>query len=314
MNPLLSASRLLIAFMSILTCQASFAQEVGVAWMGKSSMASAVLAGVQDRLKEIAPTIRLDIHAELGSIDEMDAVVKGFARENKAGQIILRSSGTVYLRDYPPTIPSFIGGNNHPVKLGTLKSMESPQGLVTGVTYFIPIIETIESFMLLHPYMDSILLLSQANYVSSAIDWEGTEQACIEFGFRCEQAMAGSREELKEIILEKGHLFSAIVMGNQSRIFDNTDVIIENNSETPLFSYAAKGVAKGAAGGVIADDHKLGGMLADSLVDVIINGKKVSEVPVKIDDEPVLMVNIEAITRYGLDFPASLLNVAEIIE
>lgn len=192
--------------------------------------------------------------------------------------------------------------------------MESPQGLVTGVTYYIPIIETIESFMLLHPYMDSILLLSQANYVSSAIDWEGTEQACIEFGFRCEQAMAGSREELKEVILEKGHLFSAIVMGNQSRIFDNTDVIIENNSETPLFSYAAKGVAKGAAGGVIADDHKLGGMLADSLVDVIINGKKVSEVPVKIDDEPVLMVNIEAITRYGLDFPASLLNVAEIIE
>ena len=103
-------------------------------------------------------------------------------------------------------------------------------------------------------------------------------------------------------------------MGNQSRIFDNTDVIIENNSETPLFSYAAKGVAKGAAGGVIADDHKLGGMLADSLVDVIINGKKVSEVPVKIDDEPVLMVNIKAITRYDLDFPASLLNVAEIIE
>ena len=196
MKPLLSASRLLIVIMGMLTCQASLAQEVGVAWMGKSSMAKAVLVGVQDRLKEIAPTINLDIHGELGSVEEMDAVVKGFASENKAGQIILRSSGTVYLRDYPPTIPSFIGGNNHPVKLGTLKSMESPQGLVTGVTYYIPIIETIESFMLLHPYMDSILLLSQANYVSSAIDWEGTEQACIEFGFRCVQAMAESREEL----------------------------------------------------------------------------------------------------------------------
>lgn len=308
------AYKVLAVVIGVLSSQASVAQDVGVAWMGKSGMANAVLIGVQDRLKEIAPSIKLDIHGELGSVEEMDAVVKNFATENKAGQIILRSSGTVFLKDYPPTIPSFIGGNNHPVKLGTLQSMESPQGLVTGVTYHVPIIETIESFMLLHPYMDSILLISQANYVSSAIDWEGTEYACKEFGFRCEQALVGSREELKQVILEKGHLYSAMVMGNQGRVFDNTDVIIENNSETPLFSYAAKGVANGAAGGVIADDHKLGGMLADSLVDVIINGKKISEVPVKIDGEPVLMVNINAITRYGLDFPASLLNVAEIIE
>lgn len=308
------ASRLLIVAIGILSAQISIAQEVGVAWMGKSSMASAVLVGVQDRLKEIAPTISLDIHGELDSIEEMHTVVKRFASDNKAAQIILRSNGTVYLRDYPPTIPSFIGGNNHPVKLGTLQSMEHPEGLVTGVTYYIPIIETIESFMLLHPFMDSILLLSQANYVSSAIDWEGTEEACKEFGFRCEQALIDSEEELKAVVLEKGHQFSTMVMGNQSRIFDNTDVIIENNSKTPLFSYAAKGVAKGAAGGVIADDHKLGGMLADSLVDVVINGKEVSEIPVKLDREPVLLVNINAITRYGLDLPSSLLNVAEIIE
>ncbi|ASJ73348.1 hypothetical protein IMCC3135_16330 [Granulosicoccus antarcticus IMCC3135] len=123
-------------------------------------MANAVLVGVQDRLKEIAPSIRLDIHGELGSLEEMDAVVNKFASEKKAGQIILRSSGSVYLKDYPPSIPSFIGGNNHPVKLGTIKSMQSPEGLVTGVTYYVPIVDTIESFMLLHPYMDSILLLS----------------------------------------------------------------------------------------------------------------------------------------------------------
>lgn len=80
MKHLLSASRFLIVIMGILTCQASIAQEIGVAWMGKSSMASAVLAGAQERLKEIAPTIRLDIHGELGSVEEMDAVVKGFTR------------------------------------------------------------------------------------------------------------------------------------------------------------------------------------------------------------------------------------------
>lgn len=290
------------------------ATDVGVAWVGKSGMAARVLAGVEERLAEIAPDIKLDIRPELASVDDLHKTVTEFKSTGKSAQIVLRSNGTAYLGENPPSIPTFIGGNNHPVELGAVSSMEAPDGFVTGVTYHIPLTPTLESFMTLFPYMDSVLLISQKNYSSSAIDWRGTEEACKTLELSCAQALVGSKEELVKAVNDNKGKYSAIVMGNQSLVFDNAALIIEASPDTPLFSYAENGVLKGAAGGVIADDHKLGRMLAESLVDVIINGKEISEVPIKRDPEPVLMINMAAIDRYGLAVPAMLLSIAELVE
>jgi len=290
------------------------AQEVGVAWAGQSGMASTVLEGVQERLAEIAPEITLDIHDALGSVDELDSVVKQFASSGKEAQIVLRSNGSVYLGENPPTIPTFIGGGNHPVELGAIQSMNTPGVMVTGVTYNIEITPVLESFMTLHPYMDSVLLLSQTNYSSSAIDWKGTKQACDELGLTCAQAFVSDRDDIIEVMQKNTGNYSAIILGNQAAVFENAATVIEYAPETPLFSYAEKGVKNGAAGGVIADDRKLGRMLADSLVDVVIGGKDVSKYPIKRDQTPKLMINMDAVDRYGLAVPASLLSIAELLE
>ena len=299
---------------ALVSSNALYAQDVGVAWAGKSGMASRVLEGVQIRLAEVAPEITLDIHDALSSVDELDEVSKNFQTSGKDAQIILRSNGTVYLGENPPSIPSFIGGNNHPVELGAVASMEVPGGMVTGVTYHIPITPVLESFMFLHPYMDSVLLLSQKNYVSSAIDWKGTEQACDELGLVCAQELISDRDDIIEVLNRTAGQYSAIVLGNQAAVFENAATVVEHAPEVPLFSYAEKGVINGAAGGVIADDHKLGRMLADSLIEVVINGKEAKNIPIKRDENPKFIVNMQAVNRYGLAVPASLLGIAELIE
>jgi len=290
------------------------AQEVGVAWAGQSSMASTVLEGVQERLTEIAPQIILDIHDALGSVHELDSVVKQFASSSKDAQIVLRSNGSAYLGENPPTIPTFIGGGNHPVELGTIQSMDTPGAMVTGVTYHIELTPVLESFMMLHPYMDSVLLLSQTNYSSSAIDWKGTKQSCDELGLICAQELVSNRGDIIEVIQRNTGTYSAIILGNQAAVFENAATVIEYAPETPLFSYAEEGVKNGAAGGVIADDRKLGRMLADSLVDVVVGGKDVTQYPIQRDQNPKLVINMEAVDRYGLAVPASLLSIAELLE
>jgi putative ABC transport system substrate-binding protein len=42
--------------------------------------------------------------------------------------VILRSNGAKWLGENLPSVPTFIGGCNNPVQLGSLKNMQAPEG------------------------------------------------------------------------------------------------------------------------------------------------------------------------------------------
>ncbi len=288
--------------------------QVGVAWYGKSGMAKSVLKGVQERLAEIAPQIQLDVRGELKDANELHEVATEFQNGGKDGMIILRSGGSVYLADHPPSISTFIGGNNHPVLLGAVDSMDAPGGNVTGVTYYIDLVGPLESFMLIAPQVRSFLLISQTDYPSSAIDGKGTLEACSALEVKCKQVFAvGEAEVIAAIEAEIGN-YDAVILGNQAAVFGHAAAAVRAGHGKPVFSYAAKGVEGGALGGVIADDHRLGRLLADSIVEVVVNGKAISDVPIKMDPEPILVINMTSAIELQLEIPAELLSVARLIE
>jgi len=307
-----TAALFLTAFLVVNPAYAEI--QVGVAWAGKSGMAKRVLAGVKDRLAELSADIKLEVKGELANIDELHSIAGGFQSSGKNGMIILRSNGSGYLAKNPPSIPTFIGGNNHPVQLGSVDNMEAPGGNVTGVTYYLPITNTLDSFTSIAPNVGSFLLISQANYISSSIDWDGTNKACKELGLSCAQIEVSNRDEVIAAVKANVGKYDAFIMGNQSAAFDNTDAAIEAAGGKPVFSFAEKGVLLGALGGVIADDNKLGRMLADSMIEVLVNGKAIKEVAVKMDPEPTLLINMKTAQQLGVEPPVELLGVARIIE
>lgn len=306
--------RCILLISLLISANSTLAQDVGVAWYGKSGMAKRVLVGIQDRLTEVAPAIKLDLRTDLTSLEDLDAVMKEFDDNGNAAQIILRSNGAVRLKAFGPKIPSFIGATNNPVELGVVDDMELPGGNITGVTYHLPIVNTIESFMLLHPYMDTVLLINQTGHPSSAIDWRDTKKACDELGLTCSQELAANRSEIIQIVEDSIGQYSAFIMGNQVKIYTNTDAIIATDSETPLFSFSEKGVLNGAAGGVTTDDYRLGQLLADSLVSVVLHGNSTASLPILRDPNPRLVINMQAVERYGLAPAASILGIADLIE
>lgn len=277
-------------------------------------MARAVLDGVEARLAEIAPDVSLTVRGELSSIDELHDVATDFQSSGMDGMIILRSSGSVYLSENPPSVPTFIGGNNHPVMLGAVDNLEAPSGNVTGVTYYIDLEGPLTSFIALAPQVSSFLLVSQTGYSSSAIDGEGTLAACDSLGLTCKQVFATGADEVSEVVAAEIGGFDAVILGNQAAVFEHADVALDAAGGKPVFSYAAKGVQNGALGGVIADDNVLGAMLADSLVDVLVNGRAVSEVGIKMDPEPLIYINMATAAQLGLQPPIEYLSIARIIE
>lgn len=70
----------------------------------------------------------------------------------------------------------------------------------------------------------------------------------------------------------------------------------------------------GALAGMSANDiSRLGRMLGESVIDVLIKGKAIRDVPVKTDPIPRIYVNIDTADRMGLQISYDFLNAVEIV-
>jgi putative ABC transport system substrate-binding protein len=313
MRNVYSAACGVAALLAASVAQPALATDLGIAWMGESGMTNRVMTGFQERMAEIAPDVNLDIRPELTSEEELEAAVADF-EANMDGMVILRSTGSEYLAANPPSIPTFIGGGNHPPTLGVLQNMDAPEGNVTGVTYFIPHEVPLQSYMALLPSVDSIMLLVQEGHPGGPVDEEGVLEACGSLGIACDVTYVASSDELAAAVSENADAYSAFLLGNTRLTMDDAAVAVEAAGDVPVFAFNAGPVEQGALAGYVADDHKLGRMLADAVVEVLIEGTPIADVAVGTDESPLLYVNMSTAQRLGIEIPFQMLSTATIIE
>jgi putative ABC transport system substrate-binding protein len=287
--------------------------QVGLAWVGKSGMANRVSEGLVTGVAELAPQIKLEVHKELQSLDDLKEVVDRFQKEKKA-MVILRSNGAEWLGKNPPSLPTFIGGCNHPKILGAVQNLEQPEGNITGVTYNLPVASQFDVFQAILPELHSVLLLMGKGNPSAMIDQAGTKEVCAKRNIEYKEVMAGSKEEALRAVAEQKEKVSAMIIGNQALVIDITKEISGAAGKTPVFSYSSEPVKEGALGGFVADDQKLGRMLAQSLVDVVVKRKAIGTVPVKVDPKPKFYVNAKTAQRIGVEVPFEILQAATVVE
>jgi putative ABC transport system substrate-binding protein len=313
MKQILSAACGFAAIMAVSAGQNAWAADIGVTWQGESGMTNRVMTGFQERMAEIAPDVGLDIRGPLEDEAALQATVEEFDSSMDA-MVVLRSNGSRFLSSHPTSIPTFIGGGNHPPSLGVVDNMEAPQGNVTGVTYFIPHEVPMQSYMAILPSADSMLLVLQEGHPSGPIDEEGTMAACESLGLSCAAEYVSSGEELRQVVAENAGDYSAVLLGNTRLTIDEASVAVDAAGETPVFAYTGRPVEQGVLAGFVADDHKLGRMLADRLVEVVVEGTPVADVPVGTDEAPILYVNMSTAQRLGVEIPFQMLSTATIIE
>jgi putative ABC transport system substrate-binding protein len=290
-----------------------YAKGIGVTWEGKSGMAGRVTQGFEQGMGEFAPDITVEFQKELGSIDEVAELAARWQNE-KDGMVILRSSGAKWLGKNPPAIPAFIGASNHPGQLGAVQNFNAPEGNITGVTYFLPVDTQFEIFQTIIPNLESILLLLEKGHAGTAIDQEGTRDICNKLGIKYNEILCETPEDAVNASQQFSGKVSSIIIGNQALVIDNAAKIVEGAGKTPVLAYSSNPVKAGALGGFVADDVKLGYMLAQSVADVLLKGKEISAVPIKVDPDPKFFINVTTAEKLGLEIPYTVLETATIIE
>lgn len=295
------------------TAALAHAAGIGVAWYGKSGMADRVLEGFQEGMQTLAPGVPIEVQPNLADEAALTALMQDW-KQSKDGVVLLRSGGATWLMKNPLAIPAFIGACNHPGQLGVVKNMDKPEGSVTGVTYFLPVDTQFDVFQALLPEMKSVLLLLEAGHPGSPVDQEATRAVCAKRGIALADRTCSSLEQVTQAIAEHQGKVNAIIAGNQALLIDHATEIVDAAGKTPVLAYNSKPATAGALGGFVADDHKLGKLLAESVVSVVVNKQPISSVPIKVDPDPKFYVNATTAQALGVEIPYSVLEIATVIE
>jgi putative ABC transport system substrate-binding protein len=249
-------------------------------------------------------------------LKDMDQAAEIFRESEKTmdGIVFLRSSGAEYLATANPKIPCFVGATNNPAELGAVRNLNAPEGRVTGVTYYIPYEKRFEVIMTLFPNVKRVGLLVALADPTGLIEQEATRRQCAHLGLKYEDVVA---PDLKKLVEQTGKLADKVdllIISNSRLVSDNITSLlpIANAKKLPMFSYATEPVRKGVVAGIAANDQKLGTMLAESVVDVLVKGQPTAKVPVKSDPEPIVSINQAMMQSLGLKFPEAILKKATI--
>jgi putative tryptophan/tyrosine transport system substrate-binding protein len=165
----------LMALLALCFSSSLYAVDIGVAWEGKSGMANTVIKGFNEGIK--GSGFNIEYQKDLASVDELVKVMNRFQKE-KAGMVILRSTGAELLIKTPPTIPTFLGACNNPAKVGVVKNMKAPEGKITGVSYYVPGIIHVKLIKTILPEVKSVMLLLDKDHPSAPIENEETKEGC----------------------------------------------------------------------------------------------------------------------------------------
>jgi putative tryptophan/tyrosine transport system substrate-binding protein len=289
------------------------AKKMAVIWDTKSAMPTNVNKGLLAKLRELAPDLNVTLYRELKDMEEAKKIFHQ-CESSMNGIVFLRCSGAQFLSKIEPKVPCFAGACNNPVEIGVVKNLNAPEGMVTGVTYFIPYETRFRDIKSLFPNVKSLALLVEKEHPSGPIEQAGTREQCQKLGIAYNEVVASDLKELLEGTKSLGEV-DLLVLTNTKVVMDHVGslLMIANPARIPMFSYADMPVKAGAVAGIAADDLKFRAMLAQSVVDVVIHGKPVSQVPVRLDPQPKLTVNEGMMRGLGLQFPEAILTGAEIV-
>ncbi|MFZ5951605.1 MAG: ABC transporter substrate-binding protein [Candidatus Rifleibacteriota bacterium] len=294
---------LLVGFASMVNAEG---KKIGILWYEKSGMAKRVLAGFMEVFKAKAPDVELEIQINLKDEEEAKPIYEKF-QASKDAILFLRSAGTTFMKKYPTKIPAFIGASNDPVILGVITDNNKPDNNITGVSYYIKADKKIEIFKKVFPEMKSVGLIVEGKHPSAAVDEAETKAACEAMGLAFEIAKTADKGEVLKSAKELAGKVNLIILGNQTLVSDNSKDVASVIGNIPMVSYMEKPVESGdAVCALAADDEKLGRMLAESVYEVVINGKKVEEVPVKFDSEPKFLLSEKAMKKWNVNVPEDL--------
>ncbi len=190
-------------------------------------------------------------------------------------------------------IPVVFAGVTDPEADGLVASNSEPGGIMTGVSDYTPCFEQINLICRLYPSCRTVAFIYDENNENSIIQLNIAKYQAEELSLTLNEYPVSDFAKLESVLEKASENNEAVYLPDDTEIANNLEQICDffNERKIPVIGGTEAMVWDGCLATYIIDYNSLGEKAAVMLLDIIVNGKNPSAVPVAYTTECELCFN-----------------------
>lgn len=211
--------------------------------------------------------------------------------------------------NYADQIPVLFSAVSNPVEAGLTSSLEAPDKNVTGTCDAVPVERIIDMALELTPDIETFGFIYNSAEDSSVANIENAKAYCDEKGLKYVEANVENSSAIQQAAESLVTKCDAVFSPTDNTVAEGMSVLAQicNDSAIPCYVGADSMVQDGGFASIGIKYEDLGIETAN-MVDKVLKGTAVSDIPVKVFEDLSTYVNTTTAETIGVEIPDSILN------
>lgn len=201
-------------------------------------------------------------------------------------------------------IPILITAVTDPVTAGLVKSLDKPEGNLSGTSDYISIDKNLELIKTLVPKAKTIGVLYSTSEVNSKIQVEMLKKYASKNNYKVVEKGISSSNEINQAISSLSKNIDVLYVPTDNLIVSSMSIVskIATDNKIPVIASEDGSVKSGALACQGIDYEKLGYKTGEIAVKVL-NGEKVSNIPISTLDDTQIIINEDVLNLLSMKKP-----------
>lgn len=243
------------------------------------------------------------------------SITQTFASENPDVVVAIATPVAQSVASLSSTTPVVFAAVSDPIGAKLTSSLEKPDKNITGTSDEIQVDLILDKALEINPNLKTLGVIYNKGEANSVTNIQKAKNYAQKHGFEMKEATITNVNEVQSAIDVLATQCDAVFAPNDNTIASAMNVVSHSciQSQVPLYVGADSMVQDGGFLSVGIDYEELGRETAN-MVDQILNGSNVSDIPVKVfKDDLKIYVNQDVMTQIDVELPENIIQDSSLV-
>ncbi|GED34209.1 ABC transporter substrate-binding protein [Brevibacillus centrosporus] len=261
--------------------------------------------------------IKIDLKSAQASMDTAISIAQKFEADKVDLVLAIATPTAQAAAQTSKEIPILFTAVTDPVEAGLVKSMEKPEGNVTGTSDMNPVEEQLKLIKEMKADAKTVGIIYSSGEVNSKVQVDAAKAVADKLGLTIQEAAITSATEVKQAAESMVGKVDAYYIPTDNMVVSSIAAVlgVAESQKIPVIAGEENSVKSGAIATYGIDYTKLGAQTADMAVKILKGEAKPGDMPVEMQADMKLVLNKKAAEKMGVTIPQAMLDRAgEVVE
>lgn len=308
----------LLAILAVMICgcanESDVEYKIGISQIVEHTSLNTIRESMIDELNVLGyvdgEKIEIDYKNAQNDRTTLNSIMQGFAGDNKDLIVAIATPTAMSAAPFASKMPVVFSAVSDPVGAGLVSDPQKPDKNITGTSDEIQVEKILELAMHVDPDLKTLGFIYNASEANSITNLAKTRIFCETNKIKLEEVSVANVGEIQQAATILAGKVDAVFAPNDNTLASGIDALnlALQQVKCPLYVGADSMVMDGGFASIGINYENLGRETARMVVDIL-NGKDVSNIPVKVfDTDLYTYINVETAKVLGIEIPETILN------